>query len=195
MQLKIRTSHRTHRDFGWQHFEGKKMSKRINALILLLLALGLTWSGVQTATSQQDDERKQTLVIGYPHSGIVLDSKSKTALPYRGLIYVKVYPVSPNLVKKYGAGPISSAELSASMRDVRMLPLGEYEVHFSLRTNGELKTYIYRDLILRADRAASIVVEMNSEAKTTIIGGVMTAQQMAESIRQLEKEVAELKRR
>src|SRR5581483_3650184 len=97
--------------------------------------------------------------------------------------------VGPDLVKKYGAGPIASAELAASQRDVRLLPLGEYEVHFSMRTGSELKTFILRDVILRADRANGIVVEMNSDAKTTIIGGAMTAQQMADGIRQLQQEV------
>ena len=171
------------------------MTKRMQLFALALFAFGLMWVGALKAVSQQENEQKQTLVIGYPNSGIVLDSKATPPVRYRGTIYVKVYPISPNIVKKYGAGPIASAELSASMRDVRLLPLGEYEVHYSMRTNGELKTYIYRDLILRSDRAASLVVEMNSDAKTTIIGGDMTAQQMAESIRQLQREVADLKRR
>ncbi|HZP81279.1 MAG TPA: hypothetical protein VFB21_06560 [Chthonomonadaceae bacterium] len=166
------------------------MSKRMSLTVLLLLAFALSWSGIQRAVSQQDNERKQTLVIGYPTQGIVIEGSPRR---YTGVIYVKIYPVGPDLVKKYGAGPIASAELAASQRDVRLLPLGEYEVHFSMRTGSELKTFILRDVILRADRANGIVVEMNSDAKTTIIGGAMTAQQMADGIRQLQQEVGALK--
>ena len=160
-------------------------------LVAALLAVALAVSGVPKAFSQQDDAVKQTLVINYPNSGISLTGKG--GAPYRGLVYVKIYPVSPALVKQYGAGPIASAELLASGRDVRKLPLGEYEVHFAVRSGGELKTYILRDVILRADRAGALVVEMNSDAKTTVIGGDMTAQQMADTIRQLQQEVAALK--
>lgn len=166
------------------------MSKRMSLIVLLLLAFALSWSGIQKAVSQQDNERKQTLVIGYPTQGIVIEGSPRK---YTGIIYVKVYPVSPDLVQKYGAGPIASAQLAASQRDVRQLPLGQYEVHFAMRTGGELKTFILRDVILRADRANGITVEMNGDAKTTIIGGDITAQQMADSLRQLQKEVADLK--
>ena len=167
------------------------MSKRISVIVLALMAFALSLAGIQKATSQQDDERKQTLVIGYPNSGILIDGKGST--PYRGMLYVKIFPVSPNIVKKYGAGPIASAELAASQREVCQLPLGEYEVRYSLRNNGELKTFILRDVILRADRAVSLTVEMNNEAKTTIVGGDMTAQQMADSIRQLQREIGDLR--
>ena len=167
------------------------MSKHIQLLVLTLLAFALSWCGIQKAFSQQDDAPKQTLVIHYPNSGILLNGK--TGAIYRGIVYVKVYPVTPALVRRYGAGPIAAAELTASMRDVRMLPLGEYEVHFAIRNDSELKTYILRDVILRADRANSLTVQMNAEAKTTIVGGDMTAQQMADSLRQLQQEVGDLK--
>jgi hypothetical protein len=168
------------------------MSKRISLVVLTLLVFALSWSGIRKAVSQQDEERKQTLLIGYPNPNIVI---SGSGTRYGGIIYVKVFPVSPNLVKKHGSGPIATAELTPSQRDVLQLPLGEYEVHFAMRTGSELKTFILRDIILRADRGSLLTVEMNADAKTTIIGGDITAQQMEESIRQLQKEVAELRKR
>ena len=168
------------------------MSKRISLIVLLLLAFALTWSGVQRAVSQQEEERKQTMVIGYPNPSIVI---SGSGTRYGGIIYVKVYPISPNLVKRHGSGPIATAELGPSQRDILQLPLGEYEVHYAMRTGSELKTFILRDVILRAERGSTLIVEMNADAKTTIIGGSQTVQQMEESIRQLQKEVADLKKR
>jgi hypothetical protein len=73
-----------------------------------------------------------------------------------------------------------------------MFPLGEYEVQFAMRTGSELKTFILRDVLLRADRGSLLTVEMNADAKTTIIGGDLTAQQMVEYIRALQKEVTTL---
>lgn len=87
-----------------------------------------------------------------------------------------------------------TAELSASQRTVAQLPLGEYEVRYGMRTGSELKTFIVRDVILRADRVMNLLVEMNDEAQATIVGGDMTAQQMADTIRQLQKEVEDLKK-
>ncbi len=170
-----------------------KFSRAFNAASLLFALAGsvaLLGSGAQQASAQQD-AAKQTLVIRYPNSGIALSAAGGP--PYRGIVYVKIYPVSPDLVKRYGAGPVAAAELSASQRDVRLLPLGEYEVHFAVRKGVELKTFILRNVILRADRADTIGVEMSDEAKTTIIGGDMTAQQMAETIRQLQSDLAALK--
>ncbi|MCC6442434.1 MAG: hypothetical protein IT210_03140 [Armatimonadetes bacterium] len=166
------------------------MTKRRSVIGLLLLALALVWNGSQKAVSQQGNEPTQTLVIGYPTQGIIINGSGTR---YTGVIYVKIYPASESLVKKYGSGPIASAELAASQRDVRQLPLGNYEVHYAMRTGGELKTFILKDVILRADRANALTVEMNSDAQTTVIGGDMTARQMSESIRQLQAEAASLK--
>jgi hypothetical protein len=166
------------------------MSKRMSLIALILLSFALSWAGIQRAVSQQDDERKQTLVIAYPNPFITI---SGTTTKYAGLIYVKVYPISPGLVKKYGAGPVATAELSASQRDVVLLPLGEYEVHYAMRTGSELKTFILKDIILRPDRATGLLVEMNADAKTTIIGGDMSLQQIEGGLRQLQSEVSELK--
>lgn len=48
------------------------MSKRISLIAIALLAFAMSWVGVQKAVSQGDDERKQTLVIGYPNPSIMI---------------------------------------------------------------------------------------------------------------------------
>lgn len=171
-----------------------KILKRLHLFVLAICAIALFWANTPHAFTQQDTSKKQTLVIGYPNSGIVIKGSGTDATRYQGLIYVKVFPVSPDLIKKYGSGPAVTAELSASQRTVAQLPLGEYEVRYGMRTGSELKTFIVRDVILRADRAMNLLVEMNDEAKATIVGGDMTAQQMADTIRQLQKEVEDLKK-
>ncbi|MES2463160.1 MAG: hypothetical protein V4671_21460 [Armatimonadota bacterium] len=172
------------------------MSKRIYFLLLSLCMAAYFCTVAPRALAQQDDSKKQTLVIGYPTTGIVIKQAGAAtdAKKYLGIIYVKVFPVSPDLVRRYGAGPMVSAELTASARTVNQLPLGQYEVRYGMRTGSELKTFIVRDVILRADRGTSLLVEMNDEAKTTIVGGDMTAQEMADTIRQLRQEIADLKR-
>lgn len=169
------------------------MSKRISLVMLGLLAFAMCWSGVQRASGQQEQGLKQTLVIYYPNPSIIIAGNGTTATRYGGLIYVRVFPASPELVSKRGTGTIVSTELAPSQRVVSQLPVGKYDIHFSVRTGSELKTLIKRDVTLRADSANYVSVEMNSDAKTTVIGGDMSAQEMADSIRQLQKEVAGLK--
>lgn len=166
------------------------MSKRIQLVVLTLLAFGLCWGGIQKAVSQQEQERKQALIVGYPNPAIVI---SGSGTRYGGVIYDSVYPISPDIIKKNGAGPIATGELYPSQRHVWQLPLGMYEVHFEMRTGSELKTFVRRDVLIRPEGATSVTVEMNADAKTTIIGGDTTVQQMEESIAQLQKEVATLK--
>lgn len=103
----------------------------------------------------------------------------------------RVFPADPALIKASGAGPVSSAELTPSGRDVRQLPLGRYEVQFAYRAGSELKTFVLRDVILRADRGVALTVELN-DARTTIVGGDPSLQQMAEMIRQLQAQVKAL---
>jgi hypothetical protein len=169
------------------------MSKRSSLIVLTLLAGALAGSGIPKAVSQQPAaERTQTLVIGYPNPAITI---SPSGTRYNGIIYVRVTPVTPALLARSGGKPVGTAELGPSQRDLLQLPLGEYEVQFGMRTGGEMKTFIVRDVILRADRPTSLVVEMNADAKTTIIGGDMTAREMADSIRQLQQEIARLKQK
>lgn len=172
------------------------MPRAISYLTVICGVLSLVWASSQQAVSQGTRDPKQTLVINYPTQGIQVDGAR-----YIGIIYVKIFPISPDLQKQFGTGPVATAELTASQRDIIQLPLGEYEVHFGQRTGSELKTFILRDVIMRADRGGNLTVEMN-DAKTTIIGGDMTAQQMAGSIRKLQedlatarREIAELKRK
>ncbi len=158
-------------------------SSRARVTLSALSATTLTlWpcASAQTAT--------QTLVINYPNSGASMGGQ---AAPYKGLVYVKVFAADPELIKKYGAGPVTSAELTPSGRDVRQLPLGRYEVQFAYRAGSELKTFVLRDVILRADRAGALTVELN-DAKTTIVGGDPSIRQMAEMIQQLQAQVKEL---
>jgi hypothetical protein len=169
------------------------MSKRISPISLIVLTVlifALLWSGVQKAVSQQDEERKQALAIGYPNPSIII---SGTNTRYGGIIYVEVYPITPSLVRKHGAGPLVTAELNPSQRGVWQLPLGEYEVHYQMRTGSELKTFIVRQVILRPEGAGVLTVEMNADAKTTIIGDDMSVREMEELIRQSAKEIADLK--
>ncbi len=168
------------------------MSKRMSLIVLLLLAFALSWSAMRKAVSQQSTEPKQALGVIYPNSGILI---SGSGTRYGGIIYVKVFPVSEELVQKYGSGPMVSVELNPSQRDGRQLPLGKYEVHFAMRTGSEMKTFILRDVILRADGPCLLTVEMNADAKTTIVGGDTTVQQMEESLHKLQQEVTELKQK
>jgi hypothetical protein len=154
-----------------------------SALVSLLMG---TLGGLQTPAQAQT--ATQTLVINYPNSGASLGTQGA---PYRGLVYVKVFAADPELIKTYGAGPVSSAELTPSGRDVRQLPLGRYEVQFAYRAGSELKTFVLRDVILRADRAGALTVELN-DARTTIVGGDPSIRQMAEMIQQLQAQVKEL---
>jgi hypothetical protein len=165
------------------------MSKRMSLVVVALLAFALCWSGLQTTVSAQE-ERKQALIVGYPNPAIIIGGSGTR---YGGIIYVSVYPASPGQGAKQGASPVATAEMTPSQRAVWQLPLGVYEVRFGMRTGSEVKTFIVRDVILRAEGASSVIVEMNADAKTTIIGGDMSAQQMADDLRRLLREVSDLK--
>ncbi|MGV3719662.1 MAG: hypothetical protein ACO1SX_02035 [Actinomycetota bacterium] len=166
------------------------MYQRLGLGVLAGLTVAALWISTPQAASQLVD-KKQALVIGYPNPGIVISD----AVPvYKGLIYVKVYAVGPGGVVAANASPVVSAELSPSQRTVNQLPPGEYEVHFAIRKGSELTTLIHRNVVLRTDYPANLVVEMNADAKTTIIGGDWTAQRMTESIKALQAEAAALKK-
>jgi len=158
------------------------MSKRISLVGLAVLAFALLWSGAQKAVSQ-NDTRKQFLGILYPNPNIVISNAGGTPVRYGGIIYVSVFQAGGDASRK----PVATAELSPSQRDLLNLPLGEYEVHFGMRTGSTVKTFILRNIILRPEQPSQAIVEMNDDAKTTIIGGDMSAQEMADSIRQLQK--------
>jgi hypothetical protein len=165
------------------------MLQRLSLTVLGLLGFALLWQATPKAASQLV-EKKQALVIGYPTTGIVISDQVPV---YKGIIYVKVYPSGAGLGGASGS-PVVAAELAPSQRTVSQLPYGEYEVHFAMRKGSELTTLIHRDVILRADQPANMIVEMNADAKTTIVGGVWTAQRMVERIKDLLGEVAALKK-
>ncbi|GHF44412.1 hypothetical protein HNQ07_001855 [Deinococcus metalli] len=135
------------------------------------------------ASAQGADAPTQTLVINYPNPGV--PSGAAGSALYKGLVYVTIVPAG-------ASAPVATSQLSPSQRDVRALPLGTYEVRFAVRSGSELKTFILRDVILRSDRANAVSVEVNLDAKTTVVGGDMSAQQMAALIRQLQAQVAAL---
>ncbi len=165
------------------------MFKRIRLPAVALVAFTLLWLGTPRAASQLVD-RKQALVINYPNPGIVISDARPV---YKGTIYVKVYPAGSSGALTGDTPPLVAAELNPSQRSLSQLPQGEYEVHYAIRKGSELNTLIHRNVVLRADHAVSMTVEMNADAKTTIIGGDLTAQRMAESLRSLQAEVATLK--
>lgn len=167
------------------------MSKRMSLLVVAFLAFALLWSGVRSGISQQAEERKSALIVGYPNPVIVIGGSGTR---YGGLIYVSVYPASRDLVAKLGDGPVATAELTPSQRAVWQLPLGTYEVRFGMRTGSELKTFIVRDVILRTEGASSLTIEMNADAKTTVIGGDMSVKELEDAVSRLVKDVSELKK-
>jgi hypothetical protein len=134
----------------------------------------------------------QTLIVHYPNPKINIASSGNPPKYYAGLIYVKIFAVGAGGVQS-GQKPVATAELGPSARTVRQLPLGDYEVWYEMRDGSTLKTFIMRDVILRADGGQALSVEMNGEAATTIIGGEMTAKEMADSIRDLRAQVSSLK--
>ncbi|AIZ44761.1 hypothetical protein QR90_06125 [Deinococcus radiopugnans] len=165
------------------------MPASTHARVVLISLLSAALGGSPAASAQTTPQpATQTLVINYPNSGANMGAQTA---PYKGLVYVKVFAADPELIKKYGAGPVSAAELTPSGRDVRQLPLGRYEVQFAYRVGSELKTFVLRDVILRPDRAGALTVELN-DAKTTIVGGDPSIRQMAEMIGQLQAQVKDL---
>ncbi|THF86575.1 hypothetical protein E7T09_10745 [Deinococcus sp. KSM4-11] len=167
-----------------------RLRSLLTATALFVLLPTLTGRAPQDAQAQAVSGPTQTLVINYPNSGVL---SGKVGSPmYRGLVYVTIVPASADLVRQYGSGPVAATELGPSQRDVRTLPLGTYEVRYAVRNGSELRTFILRDVILRADRGNALVVEVNTDAKTTIVGGDLSAQQMATMIRQLQAQVATL---
>lgn len=182
--------------------------KRIGTLVLAALAvfafaLSLTVkANAQDAAPDisQDPGPKQPIRIHYG-AGVILEGKGDDAVKYKGLIYLKIFPVSARLVKKYGAGPAYSNEIHPTSGGMGVsdevanpsLPLGKYEVHFSMREGDTMRTCIKRDVLLTANGEANVEVEMSGTTRTLMIGGDdMTAQQMRDSILQLKQQIASL---
>jgi hypothetical protein len=157
----------------------------LNFAAAAMLAAGLCWSGIQRAASQQTT-KQQALIVGYPNPAIIITGSGQR---YGGIIYVSVYAAGPSA----STAPVATSELGPSARSVWQLPLGVYEVRYGMREGGNLKTFIVRDVILRPEGATSLVVEMNADAKTTIIGGDMSVQEMQSAIKRLSTDVSGLR--
>jgi hypothetical protein len=171
----------------------KIMFQKTSATIIATLAVASLFASLAPTATAQTEERTQTLYVTYPGTGVILSGKGKDAVTYRGTVHVEVFPISSKLKAKQEEGPVAIEDITSvgSRLDLK-LPVGQYEVHFSMREGDELRTTI-KPVILRADGASAVEVDF-SPAKTLIYGGDMTARQMADSIRQLQKEVANLKK-
>ena len=177
--------------------------KRLAVLVLAALAVfTLTYSLAAKVCAQdivRKEEPKQNLTLLYPNDGIVLEGKGDDVVRYKGIIYVKVYPVSARLKKELGEGPVFSNELQpgylgdGDRRPALRLPLGEYEVHFSMRDADDLRTCIKRNVILTRDTAPLVTAELSGTAKTLVIGGDISFQEMENAVYELAVEVKELK--
>ncbi|MCW3054424.1 MAG: hypothetical protein JWN14_3594 [Chthonomonadales bacterium] len=164
------------------------MSNRMSLTAVGFLAFALLWNGVHSAHSQE--ARKTALAIGYPNPALIINGSGTR---YGGIIYVSVYAADRGPAQ--GGAPVVTSELTPSARSVWQLPLGTYEVRYEMRTGSEMKTFIVRDVILRPEGASVLTVEMNADAKTTIVGGDMSVREMEEGLRRLTAEVAELKKK
>ena len=170
----------------------------LTALAVFVLALNCVSGAAAQDMAQGLSEYqgpKQNLSISYSDEGIVLEGKGDDAVIYKGLIYIQIYPVSPRLRKKFGDVPMFSAERMprTGFGTGGSFPLGEYEVHFSIREGDMMRTCIKRGILLTANGGANVEAEMSGTSRTLIIGGDdMTAQQMRDSILQLKQQVAAL---
>lgn len=168
----------------------------VAALAVFVLTLNFALRAAAQDVAQELSQyqgAKQVLSIPYPEGGIVLEGKGDDAVKYKGLIYVDIYPVSARLKKKFGDGPVLRKEIYPTGGVRAELPVGEYEVHFSMREGDTMRTCIKRGILLTSNSDVSAEVEMSGTARTLIIGGDdMTAQQMRDSILQLQQQVAAL---
>ena len=176
------------------------------AVFALALSLGTKAAGQETPpdTIQVLNDYqgpKQSLNIYDPEGGIVLEGKGDDAVKYTGLIYVKVFPVSPRLIKKFGAGPFFEAETYPSGVIYNgnragtiggQFPLGEYEVDFSMRDGDTMRICIKRGILLTANGGANVQAEMSGTAKTLVIGGDVSYQTLENAVGGMARQVAAL---
>lgn len=160
--------------------------KRIALLVLAALAVLTLASGVLA----QSEDQKGTLRVGNP-TPYTLDGKSDVAAhSYNGPVHVQVYAASPQLKKKAGDDPVVSEDVVQGYTRDFPLPIGRYEVDFSIRDGMEMKTTIKTVIIHNND--ISTVLGDFSAAKTLIYGSGMTAQQLEGVVRELARRVIAL---
>ena len=181
--------------------------KRLAILLWTALAVFVMASSLVPRATAQDVAQElnqyqgpvQVLSIPYPQDGVILSGQGDDAIKYKGLIYVEIYPVSVRLKKKFGDGPVLRKEIypngtiNAPTGFSVNLPIGEYEVHFSMREGDAMRTCIKRGVLLTSNSSVNAEVEMSGTTRTLVIGGDdMTAQQMHDSLLQLKQQVAAL---
>lgn len=158
--------------------------KRIANFVLAALAVFTLASGVLA----QSEEKTGTLRVDSPAS-FILSGKGDDAVRYDGTVHVQVFAASPELKKKAGNDPVGSEDVGRGLKEFT-LPVGRYEVNFSIRDGVEMKTTIKTVVIHNKD--ISLVVPDFSAAKTLTYGSGMTAQQMEGVIRELARRLAAL---
>ena len=95
------------------------MLQRLSLTVLGFLGCALLWQATPKAASQLV-EKKQTLVIGYPTTGIVISDQVPV---YKGIIYVKVYPANAGLGGSSGAPVVAWKTLVADVSAVPATPV------------------------------------------------------------------------
>ena len=173
--------------------------KRIGTLVMaafaiLILAFGLT-PRVRAQDVVQNEGPRQKLTVIYPDNGVVLQGKGDDEVRYKGTIYVKIYAVSPRLKKKLGDGPVYTNELELSAWHTYYtpeLPLGEYEVHFSMRDGDNFRTCIVRNVLLTPTGETTVKAELSGTSNTLVIGGTLTMQQLENVVLFLDRRVTAL---
>src|SRR6267143_174325 len=137
------------------------MFQKASTAIMAIVVIASVLPKLATA---QAKEHKQTLRIYYP-GGLVLSGKAETAIKYAGPVRVEVFPMD----SKSGAEPLLLEEIRPLGNDYQyQLPLGRYEVHFSMREADELRTTI-KPIVLRPDNSSRMEVDF-SPAKTLSYG-------------------------
>ena len=164
--------------------------KRIAIFVLATLAVVVMALSLAPKATALNEDRERTVTISYPASGIVLSSKGEDAVILRSTVHVQAFPLSPELKNKYGDDPIASEDVTCGNNLRFTLPLGRYELQFTTRDGKETKTTI-EALVLRSDAESAVVIDF-STAKTLVIGGTLTMQQLENAVLYLDRRVIAL---
>ena len=159
--------------------------KRIALLVMAALAVFTLASGVFA----QSEDQKGTIWVGNP-TPYTLDGKGGVAVQYNGPVHVQVYAASPQLKKRAGDDPVVSEDLATAGNKHFTLPVGKYEVDFSIRDGLDMKTTI-KTVVVQNNDTSTVLADF-SAAKTLTYGSGMTAQQMESVIRELARQLIAL---
>lgn len=159
--------------------------KRLSVLVLAVLAVFT----LASSAFAQSEEHKGTLRVFNPNP-LILSGKGDDAVRYEGPVHVQVFPASLELRKKAGDDLVGSEDVAQGGAKDFTLPVGRYEVDFSIRDGVEMKTTI-KTVVIHNNDISGLVADF-SAAKTLIYGSGMTAQQVADAIKQLQQQIAAL---